>query len=153
MGKQTAISDARFAFRELLAAVDGMNEAAMSTILFGEWGVKQIVAHIGGWQRLNGEMMERMARGEHPVPDGDDYGDDDAWNTRFAAEASAGSGAEAVRALRESFGRFAAAAEALPEDRFEDGRFAAQMLAENGVAHIEEHLPAIVEYRSTLAIG
>ncbi len=153
MSKQSAVSDARFAFGELVAAVDGMDDGALSTVFVGEWGVKQILAHIGGWQRLNGEMMERMARGEHPIPDGEDYGDDDAWNARFAAEASAGSGADAVRALRESFARFIAAAEALPEERFEDGRFAAQMLAGNGVAHIEEHLPAIVEYRSTLPSG
>ncbi len=152
MSKQSAISDARFAFGELLAAVDGLDDAAMSATFVGEWGVQQILAHIGGWQRLNGEMMERMARGEHPVPEGEDYGDDDAWNARFAAEAS-GSGEDAVRALRESFARFIAAAEALPEERFDEGRFAAQMLAGNGVAHIGDHLPEMLAYRATRGAG
>lgn len=153
MSKQSAISDARFAFGELVAAVEGLDDAAMSNIFVGEWGVKQILAHIGGWQRLNGKMMERMARGEHPIPDGEDHTDDDVVNARFAAEATAGTGANAMLALRESFARFIAAAEALPEERFEDGRFAAQMLAMNGVSHIEEHLPEIVEYRLTLEAG
>ena len=150
MSKQSAISDARFAFGKLAAAIDGVDDAAMSAVFVGDWGVKQILAHIGGWQRLNGEMMERMALGERPIPDGEDYGDDDVWNARFAREASASSGTDAVPALREAFARFIAAAEALPEERFADGRFAAQMLAGNGVAHIEEHLPAIVEYLARL---
>jgi hypothetical protein len=153
VSKQSSVSDARFAFGELVAAIDGLDEAALSATFIGDWGVKQIIAHIGGWQRLNGEMMERMARGEHPIPEGENYDDDDLWNARFASQASAGSGADAARGLRESFRRFIAAAEALPEERFADGRFAAGMLSGNGVSHVEEHLAEIVAYRSSLDAG
>ena len=102
----------------------------------GEWGVKQIIAHVGGWQRLNGEMMERMARGEKPIPDGEDYSDDDAMNARLRGGRGGGLGGRRGAALRESFERFIAAAEALPEERFDEGRFAAQMVAGNGVSHV-----------------
>jgi Mycothiol maleylpyruvate isomerase N-terminal domain len=151
MSKQTAIADARAAHAELLAAVEGLDDAALSTVFVGEWGVKHVIAHIGGWQRLNGAMMERMARGEHPIPAGENYDDDDAMNAGFAAEAAAGSGPDAVRALRASFERFISAAAALPEERFEDGRFAGQMLAGNGVTHVREHIVEIAAYRATLS--
>src|SRR2546430_8700733 len=44
-----------------------------------------IVAHISGWHREMGPALERLARGEKPVPAGVSYDDVDAWNAKFAA--------------------------------------------------------------------
>jgi hypothetical protein len=43
----------------------------------GTWGVREILAHITGWQRELTPVLERLARGERPIPDGVSYADVD----------------------------------------------------------------------------
>src|SRR5437870_11364652 len=70
------------AFHETLT---GLNEAQMTEVWLGTWSVKDIVAHISGWHREMCPALERLARGEKPVPAGVSYDDVDAWNAKFAA--------------------------------------------------------------------
>ncbi len=84
MDKQAALKELQSAFDELLAAIKGLDERAMSTVFYGTWGVKDILAHIAGWHHQMTGAMERMARGEKPTPEGVDYSDTDAWNAKFS---------------------------------------------------------------------
>src|SRR5262250_3893690 len=70
------------AFHETLT---GLNEAQMTEVWLGTWSIRDIVAHISGWHRELGPALERLARGEKPVPAGVSYDDVDAWNAQFAA--------------------------------------------------------------------
>src|SRR3989442_2505600 len=70
------------AFNETLT---GLTEAQMTEVWLGTWSVKDIVAHISGWHREMAGALERLARGEKPVPAGVSYDDVDAWNAKFAA--------------------------------------------------------------------
>ncbi|HZP58075.1 MAG TPA: maleylpyruvate isomerase N-terminal domain-containing protein [Dehalococcoidia bacterium] len=151
MDKQAAISLVESEFGKLLAAIDGLDERAMSRVFYGDWSVKDILAHISGWQHTMAGALERMARGERPTPEGVDYSDADAWNAKFAAAMRPQNAATVVADLRQSFANFVRAAKALPAERFGEGKTANKLLEANGYGHYREHLAAIEEYRKTAA--
>lgn len=150
MDKQTAISRVEQNFAQLLKAVEGMDDGAMRQRFYGEWGVKDILAHISGWQQTMTRAMERMARGERPTAEGEDYTDADAWNARFAAAMVAQSAETVIADLRQSYANYVRAARAIPEDRFGEGKTINKLLEASGYGHYEEHLPAIEQFRAGL---
>jgi len=135
-------------FHELVASVADLSDEQMSRRWFGDWGVREILAHIAGWHREMEQALLRISRGERPVPEGIDYNDADTWNAKFAADAAGKSGAEVLEDLRTSKEAFVAAAEMVPEDRFEEGRAAARIIETTGFGHYAEHLPPIREWRT-----
>lgn len=151
MDKQTVIQRVEDGFRDLLQAVDGLDEPAMSRRFYGDWSAKDILAHIAGWHVLMTAAMERMARGEKPTPEGVDYSDADPWNARFAAAMKPQSAGTIMAALRQSHATFVRAARAIPEDRYGEGKTINRLLEAAGWGHYEEHLPALKDLRSGAA--
>jgi hypothetical protein len=151
MDKQSALQKVEAGFGEVLAAVSGLNEDQMSRRFYGDWNAKDILAHIAGWHEQMTAAMQRMARGERPTPEGVDYSDSDAWNARFAAAMRPQSGDTAVAVLRQSFANFVRAARAIPDERYGEGKTVNRILEGNGYGHYEEHLPALQEYRKSVA--
>lgn len=149
MDKERVTAQVEEEFGKLLKAVEGLDDKAMSRAFYGEWSVKDILAHIAGWQRSMTESMERMARGEKPTPEGVDYSDADAWNARFSGAMKAQSGETILADLRQSFANYVRAAKAIPEDRFGEGKTINRLLEASGWGHYREHRPAIEEYRKS----
>jgi hypothetical protein len=152
MDKKTALKQVEDGFSALLGAVSGLDDRAMSKRFYGEWSVKDILAHISGWQHQMTGAMERMARGEKPTPEGVDYSDSDAWNARFAAAMSAQSGETVIADLRQSFATYKRAASAIPDDRFGEGKTINRLLETSGSGHYAEHLPALQDYRKSIGL-
>ena len=134
-------------FENMMKFVEDLDEAQMTKVWFGDWGVREILAHIAGWNWEMTAALERMARGERPVPEGVDYSDADSWNARFAEEARKLDPEEVLDDLRASKEAFVAAALEVPEDRFEEGRAAYRILHTTGIDHYPEHYTAIQEWR------
>jgi len=151
MDKKSTLDETQQAFTKLLAAVDGLDEGVMTRTFYGDWSIKDILAHIAGWQRTMTGALERMARGEKPTPEGVDYSDADAWNAGFVAAMAPQSAPTVVAGLKQSFANYLRAAAALPEDRFGDGKTANRLLETSGYGHYREHLPAIEAYRAKAA--
>ena len=87
---------ARLAYERtsLLAQLLGLDEAVLTGLLVGEgWTVKDLLAHVAGWDRWQKNSMQAMVAGEEPVFDAVD--DIDAANERFVA-AWRGASLEAV---------------------------------------------------------
>ena len=152
MDKATTLKNVEDGFAELTGAIDKLDDAAMSRAFYGDWGVKDILAHIAGWHTQMTAAMERMARGEKPTPEGVDYSDSDAWNARFAAAMRPQSADTVLAVLRQSYANFVRAARAIPDDRFGEGKTINRILEGNGYGHYEEHLPALQEYRKSLGV-
>lgn len=152
MDKRSAISKVEEGFAAVMAAVSGLDERAMSERFYGDWGVKDILAHIAGWQEQMSEAMQRMAQGERPTPEGVDYSDADAWNARFAGAMAAQNAETVVATLRQSYANYLRAAKAIPDDRFGEGKTVNRLLETSGYGHYAEHLPALQDYRKTLGI-
>lgn len=150
MDKQTAIKQVEDGFNNLLATIEGLDETAMSQRFYGDWSIKDILAHISGWQHLMTASMERMARGEKPTPEGADYSDSDGWNARFSAGMKAQSAPTIVADLRQSFASYVRAARSIPDDRYGEGKTINRLLEGSGSGHYAEHLPAIQQHVKTI---
>ena len=134
-------------FNTLLQSVEGLTDDQMNQVWFGEWGVRDILAHVAGWHREMTQAFERIARGERPVPEGVDYSDADPINARFAAAQRDISPDDMVKELKASKEAFVSAARLVPEDRFAEGKTAHRILFGTGIDHYKEHEPAIREWR------
>ena len=151
MDKTTVLKQVEDGFAALVASVQGLDEAAMSRRFYGDWSIKDILAHISGWHHTMTGAMERMARGERPTPEGVDYSDSDAWNAKFSAAMRAQSAPTVMADLQQSYATYMRAARAIPDDRFGEGKSINRLLEASGYGHYAEHRPPIEEYRKTLA--
>src|SRR5262245_64682704 len=122
-------------FGALKRALAGLSDEAMQQPFSGAWGVREILAHLAGWQREMIPLLERVARGERPVPEGVSYADVDAWNARHVA-GRRGLTVAGIRAeLNASHRDFLVAARAVPEARFAPDRTATRIFDLNGPHH------------------
>jgi len=150
MEKHEQIGQAREAFARLMDAIEGMDEQALTTPGIDVWSVREILAHIAGWTLVDTGIMRRLARGERPLPEGEEYGTGDSRNRGYAAGAASKSAATIVGELRVAFDEFVTAAESVPEDRFAEGRTAHRVMQESVWQHLREHSAEIETYRATL---
>ena len=155
MSKDALLREMEAGFADLLSTVDGLSEEQMTRVWYGDpstslrtgWSARDILAHIAGWHREEIAMLERMARGERPVPESADYTDDDAWNARFVAKWRAASAGEVLAELKAIKEAYVAAAGRLPEERFEEGRTAHRLVRQGCTEHYREHADEIREWR------
>ena len=134
-------------FGALKRALVGLSDEAMRRPCSGAWGVREILAHIVGWQREMIPALERLARGEKPIPDGVSYENVDDWNARHVA-ARRDLTVEGIRAeLDASHRDFLAAAAAIPGARFEPDKTATRIVDLNGPHHYREHAREIRTWR------
>jgi hypothetical protein len=134
-------------FESLLKTIDGLSDEQMKQVWFGDWGVRDILAHVAGWHREMTGAFERIARGERPVPEGVDYSDADPINARFAEAQRNADATGIIAELKASKDAFVAAARTVPEERFEEGKSAYRILHTTGIEHYQEHEPMIREWR------
>jgi hypothetical protein len=154
MDKRAQIKRVRDEYDRLCASFNGLDEAALTDGGIGDWGVREVLAHIAGWFALDAELMRRIAAGEHPLPGGiEAYGSGETRNPDFAREASTKKASAVITELDAAFGEFLAAAEALPEERFAEGRMSQRILQGNGWEHMSEHRAEIEGYRKTLELA
>ena len=152
MSKDALLREMEAGFAGLLDAVSGLSDEQLTRAWYGDWSVRDILAHVAGWHREEIAMLERMARGERPVPESADYTDDDAWNARFAAKWRAASAGDVLAELKASEEAYLAAASRLPEERFEEGRTAQRLVQQGCTEHYREHADEIREWRKREAI-
>jgi hypothetical protein len=145
--KDDLLRQAEDDFGSLKRALVGLDDEAMQRPWLGVWGVREILAHIAGWQREMTPVLERLARGERPIPEGVSYEDFDGWNARHVA-ARRGLTVAGIRAeLEASHLEFVAAARAVPESRFGPDKTATRIVDLNGPHHYREHAAQIRTWR------
>lgn len=149
MDKQQVIQAEREGYSAFRESITDLTDEEMKRPAFGTWSVREVVAHLAGWHEQLGTGLERVARGERPTPEGVDWSDVNGWNARFAAEAEGQSPAELLSLLDERVERFMAALDAVPDDRFGDGKTVNRLAAGAGYGHFEEHAREIEEARKS----
>ncbi len=154
--KETVLKNVETEYENLQAAVKGLDDGQMAEAWLDGWSVRDILGHVLGWERQMITFLERMARGERPVPEGVDFSDPNAWNAKFAAEFAPIGGGTVLATWKQAHMNFLRAANALPDDRFgeKDGKpkTANRMLADNGYEHYREHTGQILEWRKGAGI-
>lgn len=141
------IAQVNESFDDLLAVASDLSDDQTTKVWFGEWGVREILAHVAGWHWEMSKALERIAAGERPVPEGISYDDADAVNAGFVRAATGKTPRAVLEDMIASKDAFVAAALTVPEDRYEEGRTAARLLQGTGFGHYQEHLPQIREWR------
>ena|SRR5436190_13901991 len=137
------------AFHESL---HGLNEDHLAEVWLGDWSIKEIVAHMSGWHREMTPVLERLARGERPVPPGVSYDDVDAWNARFAAAAKGVEVTDLLLELDRSHEDFMLAADHVPAERYDPAKTTYRIVDGNSAHHYHEHGEQIREWRASRGI-
>ncbi len=134
-------------YQNLRKAIDGLDNAALERVWFGEWAVKDIIAHVLGWEKEMAEALRRMARGEKPTPEGVDYSDTDAWNAKFSLVMKQQLPTTVLAEWGQVHMVYMKAARAVPDDRFGEGKTVNRLLEGSGYSHFREHATQIREWR------
>lgn len=150
--KQNLLKQAQEEFGAFRAAIRGLSDAQMTEVWLGSWSVKDILAHISGWQHELGPALERMARGEKPIPDGTSYEDVDAWNAGFAAARTGAPVSQILAELDVSHDYFMAQAAKVPEERYVPGKTAYRIVDLNSAHHYKDHGDQIRAWRQDKGI-
>jgi uncharacterized protein (TIGR03083 family) len=137
--KAGVIEEYRQSYRALRALLDRLTEAQMTRPFMDGWSVREVLGHILGWHQQLALGLERMAQGQRPTPEGVDWSDVQGWNERFAREAAARPVRDLIQDLERETERFLRALEALPEDRFGEGKTVNRLAAGAGFEHFREH--------------
>jgi hypothetical protein len=145
--KQELLQQAEQEYDGLKAAIKGLDEAQMSQVWLGTWGVREIAAHIAGWHREMVPALERLGRGEAPYPDGA-YDDFDAWNARFVEARKGPPAAEILREMEASHRELLGTASRLPDEQFAEGKPASGLIDGVGPGHYREHAEQIRQWRN-----
>ena len=144
--KQELLEKAEQEYDGLKAAIKGLDEAQMSEVWLGRWGVREILAHVTGWHREMIPGLERLGRGEAPYPDGA-YDDFDSWNARFVEARKGRTSADLFREVDASHREFLSAASRLPDDHFGEGKPASGLVDGVTGGHYHEHAEQIRQWR------
>jgi hypothetical protein len=146
------LADLETEFQNLSNAVAGLSDEQMVQPWYDGWCVRDILGHIIGWHHEMDGVLQRISRGEKPVPEGVSYDDADALNARFAEIWQSASPAAVLEELAKSKELFVKAAQLVPEERYEEGRTAQRILMSNGPDHYREHIPEILAWREKAGI-
>ena len=152
MTKQDLLNAAAREYKAFHETIHGLNEEQMAAVWLGSWSVKDIVAHICGWHREMIPLLERIARGERPVPAGVSYDDVDAWNATFAAARADMAVADVLLEFDKSHEDFMHAAAQVPDDRFVEGKTAWKVVDGNSAHHYKEHADQIRAWRTAQGV-
>ena len=147
--KEDLLKQAQEEFQALKAAVKGLDAARLTEVCLGTWTTKDILAHISGWHRELGPALDRMARGEKPIPEGKNYEDVDAWNSKFAEARKNAPVSDVLKELDASHEDFMAQAAKVSEERFVPGKTAYQIVDQTSVHHYKEHGDQIRAWRKS----
>ena len=145
--KQSVVQEVRASYREFKDAVQGLSDEQLEKPFMDGWSVREITGHIIGWQEQMTIGFQRMARGERPTPEGVSWNDTQAWNDQFASGVAGRHTAELLEELDSRVEGLIAALQALPDDRFGEGKTANRMAAGAGYEHYREHAEDIRKAR------
>jgi hypothetical protein len=147
--KDDLLNRAAQEYKAFYQALDGLNEADLTEVWLGAWSIKEIVAHMVGWHRELTPALERIARGERPIPPGVSYDDVEDWNARFAAAMQGRLVEDVLLEFDKSHEAFLRAAANVPEERYQPGRTAPKLVDLNSAHHYREHGDQIRAWRTS----
>jgi hypothetical protein len=147
--KEDLLNRAAQEYKAFYEAIAGLNEEHLVEAWLGNWSIRDVAAHIVGWHREMTPALERMARGERPIPAGVSYDDTDTWNERFASAMRHMTVADVLLEFDKSHEVFLHAAAGVPEERFQQGKTAYKIVDMNSAHHYKEHGDQIRAWRAS----
>ena len=144
--KPQLISDLDAAYEAFLQEVQGLsNDQFHHKFVDESWGVKEIVAHLAGWHGELGAGLERMARGERPVLEGEDWNDVQRYNDVYAGHSRGKRKEQVLEELAAAVTHFKEAAAKVADDRYGEGKTVNKLFEGAGIGHFHEHAEQVRE--------
>ena len=116
--KEQLIAEAFAARRELLDVASVLSEAEEDTVVLGHWTVKDVLAHLVGWDHANLEGIEALLAGRLPAFYAHYDPDWRTFNAGLVSKYKRNRLTESIAAAEESHAALLAAAEAVPAAEF-----------------------------------
>jgi len=136
------------AYEDYRSTIEDLNEPQFDKKwLDGQWGAREITAHITGWLGTLAGGLERMSRGERPAPEGQDWSVPDPYNATFAEHAKGKKHDQILDELEHGMEAFKKAAMMLPDDRYGEGKTANRIFDGAGIVHFKEHADMVRDWR------
>ena len=151
--RESLIKDLNGEYENFFGVLMTLGDRDKTEVMLGTWAIRDIVVHVGAWQREMAGALERMARGERPTPEGVDYSDEDAWNARWVAESKGKSPGQVEAELHAAKEEFVRAIRALPEERLTDGKTGWRIVHTSGINHFKEHAAQIWAWKVEKGAG
>ena len=145
--KQSVLQEIETEYGKFQDTIKGLERDKLDVIFYDAWSVKDIVAHMLGWEREMTEALRRIARGEKPTPEGVDYSNSDEWNAKFAARMRGQLPTTVLAEWGQVHAGFVKALKAVPDDRFGEGKSVNRIATTTASGHYREHAPAIQAWR------
>ena len=145
--KASVVQEIETEYNKFQDTIKGLERDKLDVIFYDGWSVKDIIAHMLGWEREMTEGLRRIARGEKPTPEGTDYRDPDAWNAKFAARMRGQMSTTVLAEWGQVHGGFMIALRNVPDDRFGEGKSVNRIAEGTAAGHYRDHAPAIQEWR------
>lgn len=144
MDRATLFIDLYAGRERLRAALATLPDAAMLDRIDDEWTRKDVVAHLGAWERRFVDLLAKLRRGEWP----DEEYETDELNARMFAMERDESREEARFAEEAAWARYLAAVESMTDEELFDpthfgwtqGDPLVEWVVANANEHIDEHL-------------
>jgi hypothetical protein len=146
--KDELLNQAARDYNAFEAAIHGLNEDHLTEVWLGTWSIREILAHMSGWHREMGPALERLTRGEKPLPAGVSYEDVDAWNAKLVAAKRDWPLDEILLELDRSHEYFMHMAAQVPDERVQPGKTAYRIIDLNSAHHYREHGDQIRAWRA-----
>jgi hypothetical protein len=138
------VTAARVAFT---SAIYGLGEDELTTRgAVGDWSVKDVMAHIGRWEAICFDELQKHLRGEQST---EDYRDALAYNDRWEAELQSLSLRETVELFETSHYRLFGLLSSLKPEQW--NAYVRAWVRGSTWHHFEEHSEQIRSWRTTLS--
>ncbi len=151
MTKQQLLDKLEQAWAAFQASYAGLSEAQMTTPgVTGEWSVKDILAHVSGWEEESLKYLPLILAGGQLPRYADAYGGIDAFNARMTELKRSLTLAEVLRGLDETHRRLVAYVQGSPEAQFATETRFRRRLRQDTYSHYPVHAQAIREWRERI---
>ncbi len=150
--KQSVLQEIETEYGTFQDTIKGLERDKLDIIFYDAWSVKDIVAHVLGWEREMTEAFRRIARGEKPTPEGVDYSNEDEWNAKFAERMRGQLPTTVLAEWGQVHGGFMIALRNVPDDRFGEGKSVNRIAEGTASGHYKEHAPPIQEWRKRTGV-
>jgi hypothetical protein len=130
-----ALASSHNAFRDAVTALD---DAKMASAMDGGWSVREVVAHLIGWDELGARDFERLARGHQPVLAAYRHEDVDEWNKGHVRGRGLFPQAQLISELDAAWTALQESMRPLPDSLFAEGQLV-RTFCDIGVQHKDAH--------------
>lgn len=144
--KARALADLAAAHADFKETVSGIPDDKLTTVMLGEWSVKDVIAHISSWDELASLDLRRIARGHVPTLAAFREADVDEWNGFFMRGRKLFPAPQVYHELEERYEMIVEALETVPDAMFQQGGMVTNFLAIS-IHHYQDHAGHIREWR------